>query len=175
MEQQPNRRPQGQRGHDPALHGETSAQSEPQLLQNLLTKGTKADKSEVDDYMATSFLDKQELAVLRDYQDLLSRLRRLARMIGAEDDFKDSDVYEELVRRMVTIAQTSKSKGGAGFKAVRTEKIVQEENLYQDFAEDEGGETVLERILSKAQEGGGGQQIIGKPQHDYYDVDPSWK
>lgn len=148
-----------------ALDGERTASTEAQLLQNMLTEGVDKEEEQIDDYLATSFLDREELAVIRDYDELILRIKRVGRLLGlanAEDEESKkakkvlTRMVKDQVNRMQMIAQTSKSKGGAGFKAVRTEKIVQEENLFQEqkMGEDEQG--LFERLMGATE----GQQVV---------------
>ena len=150
--------PQQQGG---GLDGQTTATTEAQLLQNLLTEGVIDKDDEIDDYLATGFNNRQEVAMLRDLQELLSRLRRVAMRIGLEkDQWQKTQVREEIIRKMVTIAQTSKSKGGAGFKWSRSEVLRKDENLYQENAVDDG-EDILDKLLAKAE--GSNTQVVGNP------------
>lgn len=144
------------------LRGDRRADTEAQLLQNLLTKGVDTDAGEINDYMATSFLDDAELAVIRDQQELLSRIRRVAGLLNIdEEEWKTSSARKEILRRMITLSQSSKSKGGVGMKTVRTEKRVNEENLYQ---KQEAGEEadLFDKIMDKMG-GAGGRQVVGNP------------
>jgi len=59
---------------------------------------------------------------------------------------------------METICQSSKAKGGVGFKAVRTERVVNEENLYDDRGQ---AENALEQVLSKVSGGDDTRQVMG--------------
>lgn len=144
------------------LRGDRRADTEAQLLQNLLTKGVDTDSGEINDYMATSFLDDAELGVVRDQQELLSRMRRVSGLLGiSEEEWKKSSARKEVLRRMITLAQSSKSKGGVGMKTVRTEKVVQEESLYQK-AEQGEEQALFDKIMSKMG-GAGGTQVVGNP------------
>lgn len=151
---------------NPALDGERTASTEAQLLQNMLTEGVDKEEEQIDDYLATSFLDKEELAVIRDYDELILRIKRVGRLLDLDQDSPDQKtqkakevvtrIVKDQVNRMQMIAQTSKSKGGAGFKAVRTEKIVQEENLFQEQKMGEGKQGLFDRLLQATD----GQQVV---------------
>jgi len=155
-----NMQQQGRR--ESQLRGERRADTEAQLLQNLLTKGVDTDSGEINDYMATSFLDDSELGVLRDQQELLSRLRRVANLLGySEDQWQKTSCRKELLRRMITISQSSKSKGGVGMKTVRTEKVVQEENLYQTQKHEAEEGSMFDKIMDKV--GGSNSPVVGNP------------
>lgn len=146
------------------LEGDRKAETEAQLLQNLLTEGVDKDSDEIDDYMATSFLDDQELAVLRDQQELLSRLRRIGQLMQIDKESWNKAVSKtEIVNRMQTIAQTAKSKGGVGFKAVRTEKIVQEKDLYETQSIDQDENQLMQRVMEAVKGSGGGSPVVGSP------------
>lgn len=157
-----------QQAQQSQLRGDRRADTEAQLLQNLLTKGTDTDQGEINDYMATSFLDDAELGVVRDQQELLSRMRRVSSLLGiSEKDWKNSSARKEVLRRMITLAQSSKSKGGVGMKTVRTEKIVNEESLYQ---KQEAGEekALFDKVMDKWGGVGGGRQVVGNPDTGTY-------
>lgn len=149
------------------LDSERRAGTEAQLLQNMLTEGVDKEQDHIDDYLATSFLDKEELAVIRDYDELILRIKRIGRILHLDNanPSKETQKAKEILTRMVKdkvnrmqlLAQTSKSKGGAGFKAVRTEKIVQEENLFQEqsLADDGGG--ILDKLKAATE---GNSQVV---------------
>jgi len=170
---QNNLPPSGQQG-DPALQGESVANTEAQLLQNMLTKGVDKDKDEIDDYLATSFLNDQELAVLRDQQEILSRIRRIGSLLQLKnEEWEKASVPGEIVAKMQVLAQTSKSKGGVGFKAVRTEKVVQEQDLYEKQAVEGGEEGAFQKVMDKVGGATGGRQVVGNPDlGSNYGTDP---
>lgn len=151
---------------NPALDGERTASTEAQLLQNMLTEGVDKDEEQIDDYLATSFLDREELAVIRDYDELILRIKRVGRLLDLDQNKPDKEtnkakqvltrIVKDQVNRMQMIAQTSKSKGGAGFKAVRTEKIVQEENLFQEQKMGEDKQSLFNRLLGATE----GQAVV---------------
>lgn len=167
MEGQPNMPGMNpnQQSPNPALDGERTASTEAQLLQNMLTEGVDKEEEQIDDYLATSFLDRDELAVIRDYDELILRIKRVGRLLGLKNP-QDQETKEarkvltrmvkDKVNRMQMIAQTSKSKGGAGFKAVRTEKIVQEENLFQEQKMGEDSQGLFERLMGATE----GQAVV---------------
>jgi len=132
-------------------HGERTVQYEADLLKKLLTSGLDDSAGEIDDYLATGFLDQQELNVVRQQQEILNMYRRVFKLMGFDkEQWLNSQIRERIIYRMETIAQSSKAKGGVGFKAVRTERVVNEENLYDDRAQ-EGGS-----LMDMLPDGGGG-------------------
>jgi hypothetical protein len=155
---------QGQsQGDGGGLQGETSVQTEPQLLQNLITRlgvdlPDSASINELGDYLATGFLEQEEVDLIMDLQNYLRKIRRGKRLIGVD---KDQATYleTEVVTRMIMISQASKSKGGRGVQAVRTEIVQQMRDLYekQELGEEEQG--MLDKLLDKMD----GTQVTGNP------------
>jgi len=154
MPQNPNRQ-QPEQAH---VRGERAVQFEADLLKKLLTSGLDDSAGEIDDYLATGFLDQQELNVVRQQQEILNMYRRVFKLMGFDkEQWLNSQIRERIIYRMETIAQSSKAKGGVGFKAVRTERVVNEENLYDDRAQ-EGGS--LMDMLPDGGGGGGNRQML---------------
>lgn len=145
------------------LNGEHSVQTEPQLLQNLITKlgvdfPEHANITELGDYLATGFCSQEEIDLIHDIQYDLKQIRRIKRMLGIkESKLTDSEI--ENVTRMIMISQASKSKGGRGVQSVRTEIVQQMQDLYekQELGEEEQG--MLENIMGKLD----GTQVTGQP------------
>lgn len=157
-------------GRGRPLDGETTAVNEAELLQNMATEGVLGKKGEIDDYMATAFLSKEEIYILREMQKELSRLRMIAKKLGLDEEtWKQSRARKEIRREMVTLAQTSKSKGGAAFKWARSEVLHKTEDLYQESAVSED-KTFLDKLLEKAEESE--TQVMGGPQVGTYKKDP---
>jgi len=156
---------QGDKG---GLQGETSVQTEPQLLQNLITRlgvdfPDSASIYELGDYLATGFCEPAEIDIINDCQHVLKETRRIKRMLGFNEE-KITQFETEIVVRMITISQSSKSKGGRGVQAVRTEIVQQMRDLYekQELGEEEQG--MLENIMGKLE----GTQVTGNPQTGDY-------
>jgi len=152
---------QGQNQGSGGLQGETSVQTESQLLQNLITRlGVKFPKEanlhELGDYLATGFCSQEEIDLISDYQYQLRQIRGLKKELGMNTD-ELSQIEYEIVARMITISQSSKSKGGRGVQAVKTEIVQQMRDLYekQEMGEDEEG--VLDKALNKMS----GTQVTG--------------
>ena len=159
---------QGRSQQEGGLQGETSVQTEPQLLQNLITRlGVDIPQSasiyELGDYLATGFCEPEEIDLINDYQYQLKLLRRLKRMLNHKKDTL-TQMEVEIVVRMITISQSSKSKGGRGVQAVRTEIVQQMQDLYekQELGQEEQG--MLDNILEKLD----GTQVTGNPQAGSY-------
>lgn len=154
---------QGQSQEGGGLQGETSVQTESQLLQNLITRlgvdfPDSASIYELGDYLATGFCEPAEIDLINDYQYQLKLIRRLKRMLGHKED-SITQMEVEIVVRMITISQSSKSKGGRGVQAVRTEIVQQMRDLYekQELGEEEQG--ILDNLLDKMD----GTQVTGNP------------
>lgn len=159
---------QGQSQQGGGLQGETSVQTEPQLLQNLITRlgvdlPDSASIYELGDYLATGFCEPEEIDLINDYQYQLKLIRRAKRQLGANTDQLTQMEVENVVR-MIMISQSSKSKGGRGVQAVRTEIVQQLRDLYekQDIGQEEQG--MLDNILGMME----GKQVVGDTQAGNY-------
>lgn len=158
---------QGQQENN-GLQGETSVQTEPQLLQNLITRlGVQLPDSasiyELGDYLATGFCEPEEIDLINDYQYQLKLLRRAKRQLGLDLD-QLTQMETETVVRMIMISQSSKSKGGRGVQAVRTEIVQQLRDLYekQDIGQEEKG--MLDNVMGMLD----GKQVVGDTQSGNY-------
>jgi len=141
------------------VRGDKPVQFEADLLKRLLTSGLDDSAGEIDDYLATGFLNQEELNVVRQQQEILNMYRRVFKLMGfSKEQWLNSQIRERIIYRMETIAQSSKAKGGVGFKAVRTERVVNEENLYDDRGQ---AENALEQLLSKVSGGDDTRQVVG--------------
>ena len=154
---------QGQSQQGGGLQSETSVQTEPQLLQNLITRlGVDLPQSasiyELGDYLATGFCEPEEIDLINDYQYQLKLLRRLKRMLDHNTE-KLTQMEVEVVVRMITISQSSKSKGGRGVQAVRTEIVQQMRDLYEKQELGQEEQSMLDNILNKLD----GTQVTGNP------------
>lgn len=153
--------PQQGRPQTQGLEAESSVQTEPQLLQNLITKlgvdfPDHASINELGDYLATGFCEPEEVDLINDYQYHLKQIRRLKKQLGLQE--KELTSMEiETVTRMIMISQSSKSKGGRGVNAVRTETLQKIEDLYekQELGEEEEG--LLDGLMGKLD----GKQVVG--------------
>jgi hypothetical protein len=159
---------QGQPNQNGGLQGEASVQSEPQLLQNLITRlgvdlPDGASIYELGDYLATGFCEPQEIDLINDYQYQLKLIRRFKRQLGIDED-QLTQMETENVVRMIMISQSSKSKGGRGVQAVRTEIVQQLRDLYekQELGEEEKG--VLDNVMGMLE----GKQVVGDTQAGNY-------
>lgn len=160
---------QGQQtGDGGGLESETSVQTEPQLLQNLITRlgvdlPDEGTIYELGDYLATGFCEPEEIDLINDCQYQLKLHRRLKKLLDMDMD-EATQAETEIVVRMIMISQSSKSKGGRGVQAVRTEIVQQLQDLYekQDIGEQEQG--MLDNVLGMLE----GKQVVGDQNSGQY-------
>lgn len=160
---------QDQNNNSGGLQGETSVQTEPQLLQNLITRlgvnlPDKASIYELGDYLATGFCEPEEIDLINDYQYQLKLIRRAKKQLAMENEDELTQMEVENVVRMIMISQSSKSKGGRGVQAVRTEIVQQLRDLYekQELGEQEQG--MMDKVMGALE----GKQVIGDTQSGQY-------
>lgn len=160
---------QGQNQQGGGLQGETSVQTEPQLLQNLITRlGVNlpdgASIYELGDYLATGFCEPEEIDLINDYQYQLKLIRRLKKQLGKAEEDELTQMEVENVVRMIMISQSSKSKGGRGVQAVRTEIVQQLRDLYEKQELGEQEEGMMDKVLGALD----GKQVIGDTNSGQY-------
>lgn len=109
---------------------------------------------EINAATATGFLDDEEMKLMRTFQDQLSNIRS----VESQMDIDLSKRKKELQKKMIFLAHSSGSKNGAGVKAVISEIMIQDQNVYQAYSENqEEKSSIIDKITNfgkKAQSGG---------------------
>lgn len=157
---QRGRRPQGQS----PLRGNKISQNEFELFDNLVRGEEEGENYvEVKGSAATGNLDKEELRVERRNQEALSLYRFIAEQYGVSSSKHSSGkASKETEAAIDFINLTSKSKGGFGVKAVRTDRIIRDDNVYSQKAMESESETILDKIEKKLS-GGSSRPVLGEP------------
>jgi len=184
MPQQPNRRnnqAQGQRRSSQRrqsqaagpLRGNKISSNEFELFDNLV-RGEEDGENyvEVKGSAATGNLDKDELNVERRNQEALSLYRFIAEQYGVKPSkHQKGKASKETSAAIDFINLTSKSKGGFGVKAVRTDRIIRDDNVYSQKAMEQNDDTILDKIEKKLS-GGSSRPIMGSPDLGTYGSRP---
>lgn len=154
-----DRRPQQKGSH---LQGEQRVQNKSQLMKDLITDiDEDSNKQELTQDKATGFLDQDELQFIRQYQTLFGMIRSEMRKLPIEKkQWEDSNLRNKFLRDMKFLTQTSKSKGGVAMKLLKTEKVEQVQNLYEERGMAEEEADMVDKIMNKVS-GGSGTQVVG--------------
>lgn len=94
------------------------AESLEQLYEKLLLPRNNYDEPHINDYMAGGFLNEDELDVVRSHSIALKSIHTLERMIGN----KLRGSRDLILNTMLTILHISKSRDGAGYQTLITQK-----------------------------------------------------
>lgn len=146
------------------LRGNSLSNNEFQLFDNMV-RGEEDGENyvEVKGSAATGNLDKEELKVERRNQEALSLYRFMAEKFGVSDDkHMEGKASKETEAAIDFMNLTSKSKGGFGIKAVRTDRIIRDDNVYSQQALEQEDETLLDKLEKKVS-GGSRKPILGEP------------
>lgn len=163
---QPQRKPQrrGRSQKAGPLRGKSISSNEFELFDNLVRGEEEGDNYvEVKGSAATGNLDKEELNVERRNQEALSLYRFIAEQYGVnKNKHAKGKASKETEAAIDFINLTSKSKGGFGVKAVRTDRIIRDDNVYSQKALEQDKDTILDKIEKKLS-GGSRKPIMGSP------------
>jgi len=118
------------------------------LMEELITLNKQEDK-ELSDDKSTAFLGNKELDYLRQKQSLTEMIRSEIKKLPVEkNEWEESNLRKKLLREMKFLTQTSKSKGGVAMKLLKTEKVEQNQRLYEKQALDQDQQGALDKILN---------------------------
>jgi len=159
-------RPQQRGRNQPSgpLRGNKISSNEFELFDNLV-RGEEDGENyvEVKGSAATGNLDQEELRVERRNQEALSLYRFIAEEFGVKrKKHAKGKASKETEAAIDFINLTSKSKGGFGVKAVRTDRIIRDDNVYSQKALEQEDDTILDKIEKKLS-GGSSRPIMGEP------------
>lgn len=158
-------RPRGRQNQQAGpLRGKSLSSNEFELFDNLVRGEEDGDTYvEVKGSAATGNLDKEELTVERRYQEALSIYRFIAESYGVSSDkHSKGKASKETEATLDFLNLTSKSKGGFGVKAVRTDRIIRDDNVYSQKAMEKENDTILDKIEKKLSSGSR-KPIMGEP------------
>lgn len=127
---------------DDAVTHYMPAESLEQLYEKLLLPRNNYNEPHINDYMAGAFLNEDELNVVRGHSIALKATQTLERMLGC----KLPRSRRLKFNTMLTILHSSKSRDGAGYQTLITQKSKSVQRFEADEQEDESWF------------GGGGQQ-----------------
>jgi len=118
------------------------------LMEELITLNKQEDK-ELSDDKSTAFLGNKELDYLRQKQSLTEMIRsEIKKLPVQKNEWEESNLRNKLLREMKFLTQTSKSKGGVAMKLLKTEKVEQNQKLYEKQALDQDQQGALDKILN---------------------------
>lgn len=118
------------------------------LMEELITLNKQED-GELSDDKSTAFLGNKELDYLRQKQSLTEMIRsEIKKLPVQKNEWEESNLRNKLLREMKFLTQTSKSKGGVAMKLLKTEKVEQNQRLYEKQALDQDQQGALDKILN---------------------------
>ena len=161
--QRQGQRRRGQEKQSP-LRGNSLSNNEFQLFDNMV-RGEEdgGNYVEVKGSAATGNLDQEELRVERRNQEALSLYRFMAEKFGVSSDtHMEGKASKETEASIDFMNLTSKSKGGFGIKAVRTDRIIRDDNVYSQQAMEKEKDTLLDKLEKKVS-GGSRSPVMGEP------------
>lgn len=150
------------RSPSPEPEGRTTKETDNihQLMQELITLSESKD-NELGDDKSTAFLGNQELDYLRQKQNLTEMIRTEVKKLPVEkNEWEDSNLRNKLLREMKFLTQTSKSKGGVAMKLLKTEKVEQNQKLYERQALDQDQAGAIDKILNATEGNGVGNESL---------------
>ncbi len=115
---------------------------------------TSAVSPEINPATATGFLNDKEMGLLRIYASQLNFIRNVENIVGIDL----TERKEELEKQMNFLTHSSGSKSGSAVKAAISQIMIQDQNVYQAYSEDqnqkEGFISKIRNFGKKASSGG---------------------
>ncbi|MDY6774391.1 MAG: hypothetical protein SVS85_04275 [Candidatus Nanohaloarchaea archaeon] len=159
---------QGNQGRN--VPARAPAEDEVELDEKLVMGDADDNTDEINTVIPTGFCSEEEVELMREQQRLLGTVRYIEERVNKEladgEGIKLKDVKNDIIQSMNFIAHSSKSLGGSAFKATKTQRVLQREDLFQRQEDDTSEESVFSKIKEMAK-GRGNQEnkpILPEPE-----------
>lgn len=134
---------------------------------------TSAISDEINPATATGFLSDKEMGLLRLLSNQINFIRNVENVIG----LNLTERKQEIQKQMNFLTHSSGSKNGAAVKAAISQIIIQDQNVYQAYSENERNNSFIDKIknFGKKASSGGATQFGSNIQYRSRDGNRIWE
>lgn len=134
---------------------------------------TSAIADEINPATATGFLSDEEMGLLRVLSSQINFIRNVENVIGLDLTQRK----KELQKQMNFLTHSSGSKNGAAVKAAISQIVIQDQNVYQAYSENEKNGSLIDKIknFGKRASSGGATQFGSNIQYRSNDRNRIWE